>query len=102
MRKTQQCYRFKEDELILNIHAQTRAKTEAISGLYSDRIKVKIKSPPVDNKANQEIINLFAREFGVSKSHVSINTGQHNRDKTIAILSPQKEPVWFQELSGKL
>jgi uncharacterized protein (TIGR00251 family) len=44
-----------------------------------------IKSPPVDGKANEELIGLVAKHFGCRKSEVSIKSGGSSRIKLIQI-----------------
>jgi len=44
-----------------------------------------IKSPPVDGKANEELIALVAKHFGLRKSEVSIKSGGSSRTKLIQI-----------------
>ena len=44
-----------------------------------------IKSPPVDGKANEELIALVAKHFGRRKSEVSIKSGGSNRLKLVQI-----------------
>jgi uncharacterized protein (TIGR00251 family) len=44
-----------------------------------------LKSPPVDGKANAELIGLVARHFGCPKSAVSIKSGASARTKRVRI-----------------
>jgi uncharacterized protein (TIGR00251 family) len=44
-----------------------------------------IKSPPVDGKANDELIGLVAKQFGCRRSEVSIKSGGSSRLKLIQI-----------------
>jgi len=44
-----------------------------------------LKSPPVDGKANEELIGLVAKHFRVRKSEVSIKSGGSSRLKLIQI-----------------
>jgi uncharacterized protein len=44
-----------------------------------------IKSPPVDGKANEELIALVAKHFKCHKSDVAIKTGGSSRVKLIQI-----------------
>lgn len=46
-----------------------------------------VKSPPVDGKANAELIALVARHFGVPKAGVSIRSGASGRRKLVRIES---------------
>ena len=44
-----------------------------------------IKSPPVDGKANEELLALVAKHFGCRKSEVSIKSGGSGRVKLVQI-----------------
>jgi uncharacterized protein (TIGR00251 family) len=44
-----------------------------------------IKSPPVDGKANKELVALVAKHFQRHKSEVSIKTGGSGRTKLVQI-----------------
>ena len=46
-----------------------------------------MKSPPVDGKANAELIELVAEHFKCSKSVVSIKSGASGRMKLVRIAS---------------
>ena len=47
-----------------------------------------MKSPPVDGKANAELIALVAERFGCKKAAVSIKAGASGRMKLVRIDSP--------------
>ena len=47
-----------------------------------------LKSPPVDGKANEELVALVARHFGCGKSAVSIKSGASARTKLVRIEGP--------------
>lgn len=44
-----------------------------------------LKSPPVDGKANQELIALVAGQFSVRKAQVRIKAGASGRSKLVEI-----------------
>lgn len=44
-----------------------------------------LKSPPVDGKANEELIALVAKHFGCRKSEVSIKSGGAARVKLVQV-----------------
>jgi uncharacterized protein (TIGR00251 family) len=45
----------------------------------------RLKSPPVDGKANAELIELVARHFGCRKADVTIRSGAGGRMKLVQI-----------------
>ncbi|AGF53438.1 ssr5011 (plasmid) [Synechocystis sp. PCC 6803] len=46
---------------------------------------IHVKSPPVDGKANQELIKLLAKEFNVSQQSIKIKSGAGSRQKIVEI-----------------
>lgn len=93
-------YSWDKDKLILRLYLQPGAKKNEVSGLFNDRLKIKVKAPPVAGKANREIIDMLANEFDTRKSHITIANGKLNRNKTIDIVSPYKIPEWFIQYGG--
>jgi uncharacterized protein (TIGR00251 family) len=51
-----------------------------------------IKSPPVDGKANAELIALVAEKFGCRKAQVSIKAGAGSRTKLVRIEDQAPSP----------
>lgn len=47
-----------------------------------------LKSPPVDGKANDELVGLIARQFGCRRADVVIRSGASGRLKLVRIDSP--------------
>lgn len=70
----------------LKIQVQPGASKSEIAGLHAGRLKVRIKSPPVDGKANTALVEFFADVFGVGKSWVKLIAGVSARSKTVEIL----------------
>lgn len=92
MDSTHPYFRWQKNILILEIHLQPKASKDAIIGLHGNRLKISIKAPPVDDKANQYLIKFLAKEFGVSRKQVTIIHGTHSRDKTVRIETPKQFP----------
>ena len=57
-------FRWDGDDLILECHLQPAARSDDFAGLHGDRLKIRLTAPPVDGKANAELIELVARTFG--------------------------------------
>ena len=49
----------------------------------------RLKSPPVDGKANAELVALIADQFGCRKADVTIRSGAGGRMKLIRIDAPK-------------
>jgi uncharacterized protein (TIGR00251 family) len=47
--------------------------------------QAKLKSPPVDGKANEELVRLVAQHFNCPKSAVTIQSGASGRLKLVRI-----------------
>lgn len=50
-----------------------------------DGMTIHLKSPPVDGKANKELIEILAKRFDVSKSQIRIKSGLSSRNKLVEI-----------------
>jgi uncharacterized protein (TIGR00251 family) len=62
-----------------------RASRSEIVGEHDGMLRVRIAAPPVEGAANQELIKVLAKRFGVSKSKVEIVSGQSGRVKQVTI-----------------
>lgn len=70
-------------ELSVKVIPNARANRVTVTG--PGAIKVHITAPPVDGKANRELISYLADWFGVSKSKVIIRKGETGRKKVVHI-----------------
>lgn len=75
------------------ITIQVKVKPNARATLLEQRDDgtwlAQIKSPPVDGKANEELITLVARHFRCRKTDVSIKSGGAGRIKLVQIRENQ-------------
>ena len=89
------------DTLFLKVHTSPQSRHDKICGLSGDRLHIKLKSPPVDGKANKQLVSMLAEEFDTGKAHVSISAGLQGRDKLVAITRPGCMPAWFTALTDE-
>ena len=71
--------------VLVSVYAQPRASRTAISGLHDGRLKVALRAPPVDGKANTELVRYFAGLLGVAKRDISVVAGATGRRKRILV-----------------
>lgn len=74
-----------EEYLLLNIKVEPRSSRSGIVGPYGDAIKVKLTSPPLEGRANKELVELLAKEFGIPKKDVEILSGKNSKNKTVKL-----------------
>ncbi len=69
----------------ITVKVKPNSKEQNIIRNKDGSLLVRLKSPPVDGKANQELINILAKEFKVKKSQIKIKYGSSSRQKLIEI-----------------
>jgi hypothetical protein len=76
----------------LAVRVTPRSSRNQIVAVLSDgTIKVHIAAPPVDDKANAELVTFMADVLGIAKSRVEIVAGETGRDKLLSILDMDVE-----------
>jgi len=71
--------------VVLNVRAQPRSSRAGIDGVIGDSVKVRIKSAPVDGRANKELIETLADAMGLPKSSVIFKGGETSKTKRILL-----------------
>ena len=85
-------YSWQGKSLLINCHLQPRASKDEFAGLHGGSLKIRIKAPPIDGKANDYLMKFLAKQFGVSKRNITIIKGELSREKRIRIDQPKKIP----------
>ena len=67
------------------IKVSPRSSKNEIVQLSEGEYKVKLTAPPVDGQANEALIKLLAKFFGVSKSAINIVGGKTAKIKMVDI-----------------
>jgi uncharacterized protein (TIGR00251 family) len=71
--------------VILQVKVKPRSRTSGLEQLPDGSWVARLKSPPVDGKANAELVTLVAKRFRCPKSSVSIRSGASGRLKFIKV-----------------
>lgn len=69
----------------LQIKVKPNARASLLTQAEDGSWLAQIKAPPVDGKANAELIGLVAAAFGCRKAAVSIRSGASGRTKRVDI-----------------
>lgn len=78
---------------LLAIHAQPGARKSGIAGLHGDALKVKLAAPPVEGRANEELLRYLSDALGVPKSAVLIERGETSRRKWVRVTRADIDPA---------
>jgi uncharacterized protein (TIGR00251 family) len=87
-------------DLVLDVRVQPRAAQDAIGGLHGERLRIRLRAPPVDGKANAALVEFLARTFRVPRSRVSIEQGLTGRDKRVRLQAAPVVPAALREEIG--
>jgi uncharacterized protein (TIGR00251 family) len=83
--------------ITLKVKVEPKSSRKGISGLVGDSLKVKVHAPPVGGAANEELIEVLSKEFGIRKSDIQIVRGSSSRDKIVEIAGRGGDPLILQE-----
>lgn len=83
----------KADGCFLKCWIQPRSSRNAVVGIHGDALKIALTAPPVDGKANKELLKFLAKYFSLPKSGVQITAGENSRSKTIFTNSLTKDKI---------
>ena len=72
------------------IHLTPRARADRIDGIASTAdgsavLKVAVTAPPTENRANDALIAVLAKAWGLPRRHISIVSGGKSRNKIVQI-----------------
>lgn len=71
--------------LRLRIHAQPGAKRSETAGWHGESLKIRLHAPPVEGKANDELIRFLAKLLGCRRQQITLVSGETSREKVVVI-----------------
>ena len=69
----------------INIKVKPNSKEQKIIEETDGSLIIRLKSPPVDGKANKELIKVLSKKYNVPKSYFRSKSGVSSRQKLIEI-----------------
>jgi len=72
-------------DLVIELRVQPRAHRSEFAGLHGGRVRVRLRAPPVDGRANAALVEFLAYAFSVPRAQVVIESGLASRDKRVRI-----------------
>lgn len=74
-----------KDGVQFYVKVSAGAKKTRLTGRHGDAVKISIQSPPVDGKANKELVAFLSKYLDVPKSSVRILRGETSNFKLILV-----------------
>jgi uncharacterized protein (TIGR00251 family) len=71
--------------VVLPVKVVPRANKSEFVGVEGDAIKIRLKAPPVDGKANEALVRFVAELFAIPRANVEIVSGTTGRRKLVSV-----------------
>jgi len=73
------------DGAVLRLHVRPGASADGVAGLHGKALKVKLRAPAVDGRANAALLRFLARVLGAPAGSLSLLAGERSRDKRVLV-----------------
>ncbi|MCX9157427.1 DUF167 family protein [Niveibacterium sp. 24ML] len=80
-----------DGSVVIALHIQPGAKRTELIGLHGEALKIRLAAPPVDGKANAALLAFLAKELGVAKRAVTLESGEASRQKRVRVSGASPE-----------
>ena len=78
---------------VIKVKVLPRSSRNQVAIEEGEGYRIKLTAPPVEGKANSALRIFLANSLGLSKSHISIISGEHSRLKSVRIEGLSLEEV---------
>ncbi len=72
-------------ETLIKVRGQPGARRDEVVGFRGDVLRLRVKAPPREDRANLAVAELLAKKLNVARSQVRILRGHAAREKVIAV-----------------
>jgi uncharacterized protein (TIGR00251 family) len=69
----------------IQVHIIPNAKIDKVAGEYGDAIKIKLRAPAVEGKANAALCRFLAGKLSIPQRAIVLDRGERSRDKVVRI-----------------
>jgi len=90
----------KPSGVTIKVRVSLRSSSAQITGPRGDVLGIKLTSPPVEGRANEELIGLLAKRLRVARSSIRIVTGHSSREKVLFVEGVDRAYV-MERLGGQ-
>ena len=79
--------------MILAVRLQPRASKDEIAGVMGGALKVRLRAPALEERANEGLCEFLAQLLKTPKAAVRILSGHHSRSKRVEVRGVTREQV---------
>ena len=83
----------KDGGVVFPVRVQPRASKDEIAGVMEGALKLRLRAPAVENRANEALREFLADLLKRPKSAVRILGGEHSRTKRVAIQGVTRQEI---------
>jgi uncharacterized protein len=77
----------------IQVHIIPNAKIDKVAGEYGDAIKIKLRAPAVEGKANTALCIFLAEKLRIPQRAIVLERGERSRDKVVRIDGLREEDI---------
>jgi uncharacterized protein (TIGR00251 family) len=78
---------------VLRVHVVPNAKVDNVAGEHAGAVKIKLRAPAVEQKANAALICFLAERLELPRRAVVLEHGHRSREKVVRINGLSEEDV---------
>jgi uncharacterized protein (TIGR00251 family) len=78
---------------ILRVHVVPNAKIDSVVGEHGGAVKIKLRAPAIEGKANAALIRFLAEQMKLPQHTIVLRRGHKSRDKLIRVDGLSQEDV---------
>jgi uncharacterized protein len=83
----------RDGAVIFSVRVQPRASKDEIAGEMGGALKVRLRAPAVEDRANEALVEFLAELLKISRSAVRILSGERSRTKRIEIRGVTRQQI---------
>ncbi len=85
--------RAQEGSVIFPVRVQPRASKDEIAGVMNGALKVRLRAPALEDRANESLCEYLAELLKTPKAAVRILSGHHSRSKRVEVRGVTQQQV---------
>jgi len=78
---------------LIRVYVQPKASRSRLVGLHDGCLKLAVAAPPVDGKANKQVVKYLAGILDVPVREVTVKSGLQSRRKLVALNVPDVNEI---------